>query len=58
MAVGDFRPTDQQHEVHQVLKDRLRTALGELSGLLQTDLPAFNEALAEHDLPKVVAGTE
>ena len=58
VAVGDFPPTDQQREVHQILKGRLSDALGELSGLLQTDLPAFNEALAENDLPKVVTGTE
>lgn len=57
VAVADFRPTDQQLEVHAALEAELQKALGELDTLLQTDLPAFNEAVAASNLPRVATGT-
>ena len=58
VATADFRPTDQHREVHQVLKDRLAEYQAELEGLMTNELPAFNDALEENQLPTVVTGAE
>jgi len=42
---ADFRPTDQQVEVHEVLRTMLRDAQDGLRVILDTDLPAFNQML-------------
>lgn len=54
VGVGDFSPTDQDREVHQVLKDRLQRYRQALDELLQTDLPAFNGMLLERNVPPVI----
>jgi len=58
VATADFRPTDQHREVHQVLKDRLAEYQSELEGLVQNELPAFNQTLEENQLPRIVIGTD
>ena len=52
---ADFRPTDQQGEVHQVLKEILRDAQGELQAILSTDLAAFNDMLERLGAGRVIA---
>ncbi len=46
VASADFPPTDQQREVHEVLRAMLRDAQSGLAAILQNDLPAFNNLLA------------
>jgi hypothetical protein len=47
VEVADFPPTDQQREVHRLLKQRLEQYQAELDNILQTDLPPFNRMLQE-----------
>ena len=42
---ADFRPTDQQGEVQDVLREILRDARAELEAIIATDLAAFNRLL-------------
>jgi hypothetical protein len=58
VAVGDYPPTDSEHEVHQVLREQLRSAQAELEVVLGTDLPEFNRILQERDLPNVIASLQ
>jgi photosystem II stability/assembly factor-like uncharacterized protein len=51
LASGDFKPTNQQLEVQQILADELRTHLRALDALMSTDLAALNEQLRAKDLP-------
>ena len=44
---ADFRPTDQQREVHALLTERLETAREEFRRLREETLPPFWRALAE-----------
>jgi len=44
-AVADFRPTDQQGEVHIVLKERLANVAAALSAVMSDDVEAFNRML-------------
>jgi hypothetical protein len=53
-ATGDFRPTDQAGEVHQVLKVQLEEARRNLNVILQTDLPALNRLLQQRNLPGII----
>jgi hypothetical protein len=55
VAVGDFPPTDQEREVHRLLKERLERYQGELNEVLATDLVEFNRLLDEHELAPVMA---
>ena len=52
---ADFPPTDQQVEVHEVLKEELVIALGELNGLIDNELAAFNTLLKDNDIPNIIA---
>ena len=54
VAVADFPPTDQQREVHQVLKQRLQQSQSAFDAILQTDLPAFNRLLQARNLTSVI----
>ncbi|MEM8894604.1 MAG: hypothetical protein AAGC88_08505, partial [Bacteroidota bacterium] len=58
----DFRPTNQQGEVYQVLNQRLLGAKGEFERLIEEDIPRFNEKLNELDmkidLEKKMEGSE
>nr|NIM52618.1 sialidase [Gemmatimonadales bacterium]NIN13286.1 sialidase [Gemmatimonadales bacterium]NIQ99747.1 sialidase [Gemmatimonadales bacterium]NIS64244.1 sialidase [Gemmatimonadales bacterium] len=56
VAVGDFPPTDQQREVHQLLKQRLARYQGELDELLRTNVVEFNRVLRERNLAPVISG--
>jgi len=54
-ATADFRPTDQDAEVHAILVERLERALADLEAILSDDLPALNERLRAANLPNVIA---
>jgi hypothetical protein len=54
IATADFPPTDQQREVHEVLRERLRRVREALDALLTTDLPAFNRLLQQRNLAPVI----
>ncbi len=54
LASADFRPTDQQVEVQQLLQERLRTYVNQLEGLLSNDLSAFNELLRTRNLSNII----
>lgn len=43
----DFRPTDQQGEVYDLLNQRLQTAKSQFDELVEEDIKAFNEKLNE-----------
>jgi photosystem II stability/assembly factor-like uncharacterized protein len=51
LASGDFKPTNQQLEVQQILAQELRTHLRALDSLMRTDLAALNEQLRAKELP-------
>jgi len=53
LASGDFRPTDQQVEVHKVLEGELQTHLQALEALVATDLKALNDRLRAGSVPYV-----
>jgi hypothetical protein len=54
VATADFRPTDQQGEVHVVLKAQLDSARRDLDAILSTDLPALNQLLQQRNLPRII----
>ena len=54
VATADFRPTDQQREVHQVLRDQLAHAKGQFDEVLQSDLPALNRTLEQHNVAQII----
>jgi hypothetical protein len=45
-SIADFRPTDQQREVHLILKERLALIAVALEAVLDDDLEEFNRLLA------------
>ena len=45
VSVGDFRPTDQQGEVHTILKERLLRIDAALNEVLEGDLADFNRRI-------------
>ncbi|HEX6315861.1 MAG TPA: hypothetical protein VFZ73_13415 [Gemmatimonadaceae bacterium] len=53
-STGDYRPTDQAGEVHQVLRVQLEEARRNLNLILQTDLPALNRLLQQRNLPGII----
>jgi hypothetical protein len=53
LSGGDFRPTNQQAEVQQILSEQLRGHLAQLDGLLAKDLRAFNEMLRTRNIPNI-----
>ena len=54
VATADFRPTDQQGEVHVVLKAQLDSVRRNLDQILATDLPALNQLLQQRNLPRII----
>ena len=54
IMMADFKPTDQQVELHEVLKTRLETHKASFQELLKNDLPAFNEMLESKGVPHIV----
>ncbi len=57
IASSDYRPTDQQEEVRQLLHRELGTHLSALDALLSKELVAFNEMLRQRNVPNVIVGT-
>ena len=55
VASTDFKPTDQQLEVQQVLEEQLATAQSQLDALLDRDLAAFNELLRTRNVSNIIA---
>lgn len=51
---ADFPPTTQMIEVHEELKRELGTAMDRLSGLIETDIPAFNDLLKENNFTNII----
>jgi len=51
----DFAPNKQQREVYAVLKERLKEQKSRFDGLLNTDLPAFNNFLKNNNVIGLVA---
>ena len=54
LASGDFKPTNQQLEVQQVLEERLHSTLDLLEGVLSKELGAFNEMLRNKNIPNII----
>ena len=46
----DFKPTDQQGEVYQVLNKRLVSTKSDFEKLIDEDIAAFNEKLNKMDM--------
>lgn len=55
VSVADFAPTDQQGEVHVLLRDILIRARADLDELVESDLAAFNRLLAERGLNPLIS---
>ena len=55
---SDNRPTDGAYERLADLEPQLQELLGQLDGVLATDLPAFNELVAAKKIPAVVVKRE
>jgi photosystem II stability/assembly factor-like uncharacterized protein len=58
VGTADFKPTDQDGEVHTVLKAQLDSARRALEAILSSDLPALNRLLQQRNLPGVIMEEE
>ncbi|MEJ2238735.1 MAG: hypothetical protein P8X82_10595 [Gemmatimonadales bacterium] len=54
VGTADFRPTDQQREVYQVLQDELMQIQEQFDVLLDSELPAFNRLLEERNVAQIM----
>ncbi len=54
LASGDFRPTNQQLEVHKVLQAELRKHQTALDALIERDLKTFNEFMRGRGVPNII----
>jgi hypothetical protein len=54
LASNDFKPTDQQVEVHQILDQQLRGHLAALASLWATELQGFNDRLRRENVANIV----
>ena len=54
LAGGDFKPTDQQAEVHQILGAQLRAYLAALDTFWATDFKAFNDRLRAENVTNIL----
>jgi hypothetical protein len=54
LASGDFRPTDQQLEVHKLLRSELAKHRAALDGLLDKDLKTFNEFMRGRGMSNII----
>ena len=52
---SDRAPTGPQREVHQLLREQLRSTRGQLDQLLQRDVASFNEMLRKKKLDNIIA---
>lgn len=55
---ADARPTKQQYEVFDELAGKLDVQLAKLKSILAADLPAFNKAVKDLDVPAVILKPE
>jgi hypothetical protein len=55
VASADAKPTPASEQYYAVLKQRLDAVAGELQGVLDQDLKAFNTAVADAKIPPVAA---
>ncbi len=55
LAAADFKPTDQDGEVHVILKTQLEDARKRLEAILATDIPALNRLLQQRALPGIIS---
>lgn len=51
---ADFPPTNQQIEVHEILKTELADARGKLYALIDKDIPAFNALLKDNKISPII----
>ena len=51
---GDFPPTTQQVEVHEILKKQLATYQNQFNELLSKDIVAFNNLLREKNIQNII----
>ncbi len=51
---ADGPPTDQSYQVFDELSRELQGHLDRLQAIVETDLPAFNRLVKEHDIPAVM----
>lgn len=58
LAGSDFRPTDQQTEVQQILNARVTEEVGALEALLTTELAALNQMLRTKGMAIIADGAE
>src|SRR5262249_43972879 len=54
VSLGDFKPTDQQLEVHATLKKEIAALQDQLQQLVKADLAAFNTALHQENRGGIV----
>ena len=54
LASSDFKPTNQQLEVQQLLEERLATFRGLFDSLRARDLSALNELLRQRKVPHII----
>ncbi len=54
VETADFPPTDQQREVHAILREQLSRVVSDLDALLASDVAAFNRMVQERGLTTVI----
>ncbi len=55
VSTADFPPTDQQREVHTLLRGTLTDARERLDALVETEVRAFNQRLAQRGLAPLIS---
>jgi acyl-coenzyme A thioesterase PaaI-like protein len=56
VSIADFRPTDQDLEVHEILQGQLREHLQKLDALVAGELADFNSLLQQRGVPAIGGG--
>ncbi len=54
VASADAAPTEQSYAVYEDLAGRINAQLQKLDQIMKTDLPAFNRAVRDKDIPAVI----
>lgn len=50
----DFAPTDQQYEVHELLKERFKEVQAEFNDLINREIPSFNNMLRGKNILSII----
>jgi hypothetical protein len=58
VSSADAKPTQQSYDVFEELSGQLQVQLDRLAEILATQIPAFNAAMAEHEVPAVIVREE